>query len=201
MTENMNNNKDQTQEMNEEKETSQTDQTDSQEKKNQEEDKNVNVEEAESSKTEAQLTELQKKYDTLNDKYLRLYSEFENYRRRTAKEKLDSLSAGRADIVKELLPVVDDFERAQTNNAFVEDPETLKEGFELIHNKLMRILQQQGLTPMDSLEKAFDTEYHEAITNIPAPSDELKGKVVDVAEKGYFFKDKIIRYAKVIVGQ
>ena len=147
------------------------------------------------------LTELQKKYDTLNDKYLRLYSEFENFRRRTAKEKLDGVVNAGADVVKDLLPVVDDFDRAVISNEQVDDIEALKEGFKLIQSKMLRLLEQQGLKPMDSIGKEFDTEYHEAITNIPAPEESMKGKVVDVAEKGYFFKDKILRYAKVIVGQ
>lgn len=153
------------------------------------------------SEAEQALTELQAKYDILNDKYLRLYSEFENFRRRTAKEKLDSMHSGSADLVRDLLPVIDDFDRALSSNEIVDDPEALKEGFKLIHSKFLRVLEQKGLKSMDSMEKPFDTEYHEAITNIPAPTDDLKGKVVDVAEKGYFFKDKIIRYAKVVVGQ
>lgn len=158
-------------------------------------------EQDETSGKDDELTELQKKYDILNDKFLRQYSEFENYRRRTAKEKLDALRNGGADIAKELLPVLDDFDRAIASNENVDDPETLKEGFALIHSKLIRVLQSKGLKPMDSLEKPFDTEYHDAITNIPAPSEDLKGKVVDVAEKGYFYNDTILRHAKVIVGQ
>lgn len=203
MTENMNHT-DQTQEMKEPSEgknqeekvsNSKTENTEPETDKKSGDDAN------DSSENDTLLTELQKKYDTLNDKYLRLYSEFENYRRRTAKEKLDSLRSGGATIVKELLPVVDDFDRAIVSNDIVDDPEALKEGFKLIHNKLYRILEQQGLKPMDSMEKPFDTEYHEAITNIPAPTDDLKGKVVDVAEKGYFFNDMVLRYAKVIVGK
>lgn len=156
-------------------------------------------------KTEAQpkdpLTELQEKYDTLNNKYLRLYSEFENYRKRTAKEKLDSLKNAGKGTIKDLLPVLDDFDRAIAANEHNEDPETLKEGFKLIHHKFYHILNQEGLKPMDSIGKPFDTEFHEAITNIPAPSEDMKGKVVDVAEKGYFYNDDVLRYAKVIVGQ
>lgn len=147
------------------------------------------------------LTELQEKYDTVNNKYLRLYSEFENFRRRTAKEKLETMKNAGSDVVGAIIPVVDDFDRAIAHNENNEDAEALKEGFELIKNKLMRILEQQGLKPMDSIGKPFDTEYHEAITNIPAPSEDMKGKVVDVAEKGYFYNDNILRYAKVIVGQ
>ncbi|MCA1763933.1 MAG: nucleotide exchange factor GrpE [Flavobacteriales bacterium] len=147
------------------------------------------------------LTKLQAEYDNLNNKYLRLYSEFENFRRRTAKERLETISKAGADVIEEVLPIVDDFDRAIKSNEKSEDPEALKEGFTLIHNKLMRILESQGLKPMDSMGKPFDTEYHEAITNIPAPEEDQKGKVVDVAEKGYFFHDKVLRYAKVVVGQ
>jgi len=147
------------------------------------------------------LTELQEKYDTVNNKYLRLYSEFENFRRRTAKEKLETMKNAGSDVVGAIIPVVDDFDRAIAHNENNEDVAALKEGFELIKNKLMRILEQQGVKPMDSIGKPFDTEYHEAITNIPAPSEDMKGKVVDVAEKGYFYNDNILRYAKVIVGQ
>jgi len=147
------------------------------------------------------LTELQEKYDRLNDKYLRLYSEFENFRRRTAKEKLEVMKTAGGNIVRDLLPVLDDFERAIAANENNEDVNNIKEGFELIHHKLKHNLEQQGLKPMDAEGKEFDTEYHEAITNIPAPSEDMKGKVVDVAEKGYFFHDAVLRYAKVIVGQ
>ncbi|MGB6037332.1 MAG: nucleotide exchange factor GrpE [Cryomorphaceae bacterium] len=150
---------------------------------------------------DAAMTELQKKYDTINDKYLRLYSEFENFRRRTAKEKLDLMKNAGSEIVGDILPVVDDFDRAIELNKDNTDPEALKEGFKLIHHKLLHLLKNQGLKPMDSINQPFDTEYHEAITNIPAPSEDMKGKVIDVAEKGYFYNDKVLRYAKVVVGQ
>ncbi|MCA1751671.1 MAG: nucleotide exchange factor GrpE [Cryomorphaceae bacterium] len=167
---------------------------------------NENTEEAEqveSAEATAQdpLTELQEKCDMLNDKYLRLYSEFENYRRRTAKEKLDMMKNASGDLLKEFLPVVDDFDRAMASNETDENIDNVKEGFKIIHNKLMRIMESKGVKPMDAMEKPFDTEYHEAITNIPAPEESLKGKVVDVAEKGYFYHDSVLRYAKVVVGQ
>ncbi len=148
-----------------------------------------------------ELSALKDSYNTLNDKYLRLYSEFENFRRRTAKEKLDLLQNAGSGVVKDLLPVLDDFDRAVAANANNEDPTLLREAFEIIQNKLTRILTQQGLKPMESQGTKFDSEYHEAITNIPAPTDDMKGKVVDVAEKGYFFNERIMRHAKVIVGQ
>lgn len=164
-------------------------------------EENESVEAEKATEEKDPLTELQEKYDTVNNKYLRLYSEFENFRRRTAKEKLETMKNAGSDVVGAIIPVVDDFDRAIAHNENNEDAEALKEGFELIKNKLMRILEQQGLKPMDSIGKPFDTEYHEAITNIPAPSEDMKGKVVDVAEKGYFYNDNILRYAKVIVGQ
>ncbi|MCZ4409394.1 nucleotide exchange factor GrpE [Cryomorphaceae bacterium 1068] len=158
-------------------------------------------EESTENEYEAAMTELQKKYDTVNDKYLRLYSEFENFRRRTAKEKLDLMKNAGSDFAGDILPVVDDFERAISSNENNDDVEALKEGFKLIHHKLLNLLQNKGLKAMNSINQPFDTEYHEAITNIPAPSEDMKGKVIDVAEKGYFYNDKVLRYAKVVVGQ
>lgn len=170
-------------------------------KANSTEESPENSEKSEQNEHEAAMTELQKKHDTVNDKYLRLYSEFENFRRRTAKEKLDLMKNAGSDFVGEILPVVDDFDRAIELNENNTDPEALKEGFKLIHHKLLHLLQNKGLKPMDSINQPFDTEYHEAITNIPAPSKDMKGKVIDVAEKGYFYNDKVLRYAKVVVGQ
>ncbi len=160
-----------------------------------------NIKDAPKNETPASLTELQEKCDMLNDKYLRLYSEFENYRRRTAKERLETIRNSGAEIFRELLPVVDDFDRAIQANTNDNNIESIKEGFKLIHHKLQHIFERNGVKAMDAMEKPFDTSYHEAITNIPAPSDELKGKVIDIAEKGYFYHDTVLRYAKVIVAQ
>ena len=135
------------------------------------------------------------------DKYIRLYSEFENYRKRTAKEKIDIITNASENLLKEILPVVDDFERAIVNNEKVSEAETIKEGFELIHNKIYKTLTNQGLKPMNSLGKSFDPDIHEAITKIPATKDKMKGKVMDVIEKGYILNDKVIRFAKVVVGE
>ena len=143
----------------------------------------------------------EEKYAELNDKFLRLYSEFDNYRKRTNKEKLELISTASSGVIKDLVSVLDDFERAITNNETVEDTAALKEGFNLIHNKLKGILETKGLKPMISKGEVFDSELHEAIANIPAPSDDLKGKIVDDVEKGYYIHDKVIRYAKVVVGQ
>jgi molecular chaperone GrpE len=135
------------------------------------------------------------------DKYIRLYSEFENYRKRTAKEKIDIITNASENLLKEILPVVDDFERAIINNKEVKEAKTIKEGFELIHNKLYKTLTNQGLKPMDALHKEFDPDIHEAITKVPAPKKKLKGKIIDVIEKGYTINDKVIRFAKVVIGE
>ena len=143
----------------------------------------------------------EEKYAELNDKFLRLYSEFDNYRKRTNKEKLELISTASSGVIKDLVAVLDDFERAMTNNEAVEDTTSLKEGFQLIYNKLKSTLETKGLKPMVSKGEVFDSELHEAIANIPAPSEDLKGKIVDDVEKGYYIHDKVIRYAKVVVGQ
>lgn len=151
-------------------------------------------------KGKAKEHELKQKYDELNDKYLRLYSDFDNYRKRTIKEKVELQKNATEDLVVDLLNVVDDFERAIT--AFGKhqvDEETVK-GVELIYNKLIKILDQKGLSTMKIMGEDFNTDFHEAITNIPAPSAELKGKVLDVVQKGYILNGKIIRFAKVVVG-
>lgn len=135
------------------------------------------------------------------DKYIRLYSEFENYRKRTAKEKIEIITNASENVIKEILPIVDDFERAILNNKDVSDAENIKEGLELIYNKLNKTLANQGLKSMDSIEMEFDADIHEAITKIPAPKKKLKGKVIDVIEKGYTINEKVIRFAKVVVGE
>ena len=141
------------------------------------------------------LQELGQKLDEMNDKYLRLFSEFDNFRKRTQKERLELFKTASEDVIVALLPVLDDFERALKSV-----DENHKEGIELIYNKFNNTLQQKGLQCMDSMGNEFDTDFHEAITNIPAPSPDLKGKVVDVIEKGYRLNDKVIRFAKVVVG-
>jgi molecular chaperone GrpE len=145
--------------------------------------------------------ELQAKVDEINDKYLRLYSEFDNYRKRTSKEKLDLSKIATADLIVELLPVLDDFERAIQSVADVEDCNAVKEGVELIFNKLQGVMTKKGLKPIESIGQDFDTDFHEAITYIPAPEDKLKGKIVDEVEKGYTLNEKVIRFSKVVIGQ
>ena len=136
------------------------------------------------------------------DKYLRLYSEFENYRRRTAREKLEMIKTANEDLVKDMLSVLDDFDRA--DDAFEKNPgdvKALKEGLDLIAGKFRKVLEQKGVKEMDSKQgTAFDPEVHEAITQIPAPSKKLKGKIVDTVEKGYYLDEKVVRYAKVVIG-
>jgi molecular chaperone GrpE len=147
------------------------------------------------------IEELKIQNAELNDKFLRLFSDFDNYRKRTNTEKLELIKTASRSVIEGLLPVVDDFDRAL--EAFKEqktNEETIQ-GIELISNKLNNFLNQKGLEPMDSMGKDFDTDYHEAITQIPAPSDDLKGKVVDVIQKGYLLNGTIIRHAKVVVGQ
>lgn len=137
----------------------------------------------------------------LNEKYLRLYSEFDNYRKRTAKEKVDIIKAAGEDIIKNLLPVVDDFKRAADANKNIEDANALKEGFDLIASKFYKALEAKGLKPIEAKGEVFNADIHEALTNIPAPSEDLKGKIVDVVEDGYYLGEKIIRFPKVVVGQ
>lgn len=135
------------------------------------------------------------------DKYMRLFADFENFRRRSAKDKLEFLKTANEGLIVSLLPVLDDFERAKRT---FENPNTdidaVKQGFELIFSKFTKILENKGLKPMASNGEVFNADLHEAITQIPAPSDDLKGKVVDTIEKGYSLEEKVIRFAKVVIG-
>ena len=143
---------------------------------------------------------LQEELAQANDKYLRLYAEFDNFRRRTIKERAEARETEGKELLVALLPVLDDFERAQRSMEKAVDVAPVKEGVTLIQNKLKNILGQKGLKEMASIGAPFDADLHEAITNIPAPTDDLKGKVVDEMEKGYYLKDRVIRFAKVVVG-
>jgi molecular chaperone GrpE len=136
----------------------------------------------------------------LKDKYLRLYADFENFRRRTAKEKLDLIGNANESLLQALIPVVDDFERAMQSIEKTSDVDALKEGVSLIYTKLYKTLETKGLKPMTSKGEPFNADLHESVTQFPAPSDDLKGKVIDEIEKGYYLNDKVIRFAKVIVG-
>ena len=143
----------------------------------------------------------EEKYNELNNRFLRLYAEFENYRKRTNKERLDLITNANADLLKDLVPVIDDFERAITNNETSEDIAGIKEGFGLIYNKYTSLLQAKGLKVMEAKGTSFDPELHEAIANMPTDDKKMKGKVIDDVEKGYFLNDKVLRFAKVVVGQ
>ncbi len=142
------------------------------------------------------VQEMGEKLAEMNDKYVRLYSEYENYRKRTNTEKAELIVNGSKDMIKAILPVVDDMERALTA---MSDDEGAKEGVQLIYNKMMNILSQKGLKPMEAKGVKFDENLHEAVTQFPAADEGQKGTVVDVVEKGYFLNDKVLRYAKVVV--
>lgn len=151
----------------------------------------------------AELTELEKaqaESADWKDKYVRLYAEFDNYKRRTSKERIDLIKTANEDLMSTLIPVIDDFDRALKNIPSTEETKALREGVELIHNKFNKTLEQKGLTPMNAQGEVFNPDLHEAITQIPAPSADMKGKVVDEVEKGYFLGEKVIRYAKVVIG-
>ena len=153
------------------------------------------------SETEDQIITLEKERNEWKDKFVRLYSEYENFRKRTAKEKIDISRIATQRVMTDLLSVLDDFDRAAENNLNVDDSKVIKEGIDLIYNKLFNTLESKGLKPMESKGTTFDVDLHDAITNIPAPSKKLKGKVVDVVEKGYYLNDHVLRFAKVVVGQ
>ena len=137
----------------------------------------------------------------MKDKYIRLMAEFENFRRRTAKERQDLLKTANQDLMGELLPVLDDMERARQSMEETKDTDAMLQGLELVFHKLKHVTQLKGLKPMDlKAGDSFDPDTQEAVTQIPAPSEELKGKIVDVIEKGYTLNEKVIRFAKVIIG-
>ena len=154
-----------------------------------------------SSKLQKENEELQAKADELQDKYLRLFAEFDNYKKRTMKEKIDLMATAARDTVSSLFTVLDDFDRAKQNAESDSSTEPFSEGVSLVYQKLYNILNQRGLAPMESTGELFDPELHEAITDIPAPSDDMKGKVIDTIEKGYKLKETIIRHSRVVVGK
>lgn len=148
---------------------------------------------------DALITELQGKLEELNDKYVRLYSEFDNFRKRTLREKIELTKTASWDVIYDLLPVLDDFERALRHAESTDNLAALREGEKLILAKLRTILEQKGLQEIKAIGELFSTDLHDAITNIPAPSVEMKGKIVDETLKGYLLNGKVIRYAKVVV--
>jgi len=147
------------------------------------------------------LEELQSNYDQLNDTYLRTLAEYDNYRKRTIKEKAELIKFGGESVLVSLLTVVDDIERGIKAAADATDVNAVKEGMELIDSKFQTFLKQQGISMIDTHEAPFDTDHHEAIALIPAPEESLKGKVLDCMQKGYCLHNKVIRFAKVVVGE
>ncbi|MCD8102887.1 MAG: nucleotide exchange factor GrpE [Alistipes sp.] len=135
------------------------------------------------------------------DKYMRLSAEFDNYRKRTLREKMELVDTGGAEVIKSLLPVLDDMDRALDSMQRTEDVQSVRSGIELIHAKLVDTLRQKGLSEIKAVGEKLDTDYHEAVAKIPAPDKKHKGCIVDVAQKGYTLKDKVVRHAKVVVGE
>ena len=150
-------------------------------------------------KEEVKEENFEEKFNELNDKYLRLYSEYDNYRKRTANEKIELIKTAAEGTILALLPILDDFERALPTMENAED-KTHYEGVMLIYNKLKRTLEQKGLEEIKAIGEQFNTDEHEALTQIPAPSEDMKDKVIDVVQKGYKLNGKVIRYARVVVG-
>lgn len=148
-----------------------------------------------------QIEKLQNELADMKDKHVRLQAEFDNFRKRTMKEKMELMKSGGESVLMNIIPVVDDLERALTAFSQIEDENPLKQGVTLIYNKFQEFLKQNGIKEIEAKEKDFDTDLHEAIVKIPAPTEELKGKVVDVVQKGYLLHEKVIRFAKVVIGE
>jgi molecular chaperone GrpE len=161
---------------------------------------NIDQEEVEAAPELSETEKLQGEVLELKDKFLRLQAEFDNFRRRTAKERLELIQTASKDLVSNLIPVLDDFERANKNMETATDVQAIKEGIDLVYSKFYKVLEAKGLKPMNSTGETFNPEIHEAITQIPAPSKNLVGKVVDEVEKGYYLNDTVVRFAKVVIG-
>ena len=145
---------------------------------------------------------LQNEVNSLKDKYTRLFAEFDNYKKRTSKERVELIQTAGKEVIEKLLPILDDFDRALYAMENAQEVEGIKEGVELIHNKFKNTLQSQGMKAMeDAKGQPFDADLQEAITTAPAPEDSLKDKIIDVIEKGYYLNDKVLRYAKVVIGK
>ena len=167
----------------------------------QEEDVQDSAAPTEEEKLAQELEEANKVIEEQKDKYLRLSAEFDNYRKRTMKEKAELILNGAEKTISSILPIVDDFERALKNMETATDVAAVKEGVELIYNKFMYVLGQDGVKVIETKEKPLDTDFHEAIAVIPAPDKSLKGKILDCVQTGYTLNDKVIRHAKVVVGE
>jgi molecular chaperone GrpE len=153
------------------------------------------------SKVEEQLEKTELELLELKDRHIRLQAEFDNYRKRTLKERMELLKTASESLLISILPVIDDFDRAMQTVNLEEKNSHIKEGVQLIYNKFQEFLKQNGVKEIEAKEQDFDTDLHEAITKIPAPTEELKGKIVDVVQKGYFLNDKVIRFSKVVIGE
>jgi len=160
-------------------------------------------EEEEEEETEVEQSEPtpEEKLAELQDRYLRLSAEFDNYRKRTLKEKIELQKNANMELLSALLPVADDFDRALQSVNEAKDIQAVKEGMKLISGKFQSFLNQHGVKEIDAKNKTFDTDLHEAITKVPAPEKKLRGKVVDVIQKGYFLNDKVLRFSKVVIGE
>ncbi len=154
-------------------------------------------------KTDEKTIDFEQKFIEINDKYLRLSAEYDNFRKRSLKEKMELIKTAGEDILLNILPVVDNFERAlkSINNSHSEESKAIREGIELIYTNFKEFLLQRGVKEIEAIGKVFDTDHHEAITKIPAPEEDMKGKVIDVIEKGYLMHEKVIRFSKVVVGE
>ena len=157
--------------------------------------------ETEETEQMGKLSKLQEELDNMKDKYLRLSAEFDNYRKRTMKEKAELILNGGEKSISSILPIVDDFERALKNMETAEDVAAVKEGVELIYNKFMTVLGQNGVKVIETKEQTLNTDFHEAIAVIPAQEEKLRGKILDCVQTGYTLNDKVIRHAKVVVGE
>lgn len=159
-------------------------------------------EETESTLTsEDEISQLKNEIEELKDKYLRIFAEFDNFRKRSMKEKLELMQTAGRETIEAMLPVLDDFDRAKKIAETPGSKEVFSEGVDLVYQKLYGVLASKGLKPMESTGQQFDAELHEAVTEIDVPNEELRGKVIDTLEKGYLLNDKIIRYAKVVTGK
>ncbi|MBQ0023877.1 MAG: nucleotide exchange factor GrpE [Prevotellaceae bacterium] len=159
------------------------------------------VEEKKELTVEEKLAEAEAKLADSNDKYLRLYAEFDNYRKQQMKAKAELIKNGGESVIKTILPIIDDLERAQQNMAKMEDVAAVKEGVELIIDKFFKLLAQEGLKKIDAVGQPFDTDFHEAVAMVPGQPEEMKGKVIDCMKAGYTLNEKVIRYSQVAVAQ
>lgn len=173
----------------------------SSQKEKKQEDKQEEQKDAEKEKSEQKEKTDKEKLNELQDKYLRLTAEYDNYRRRTLKEKMELSRNAGEDILQSMLPVMDDFDRALQSIDEAEDIEAVKEGIHLIYNKFKELLEQKGVKEIGAKDEEFNIDKHEAVSKIPAPSEDMKGKVVDVVQKGYYLNDKVLRFSKVVVGE